>query len=334
MISLEKNQYRSIGITRRSEIKIMKKNKVAIIGAGAVGSSIAFDLIIQGICDEILMIDINEKKAASEALDLKHCMAYSKHTTKISAGNYSNCGDADVIIITAAAPYVQGQSRLDMLATAKKIVKSIIDPIMGSGFSGHFVVITNPVDIISYYVYQLSGLPKHKVIGTGTALDSARLRSILADLIGVESNSVQAYTIGEHGDSQMIPWSCVNIAGKSFADILKDNKERLGTANLDQILEETRRAGFEIAAGKGTTNYGIAATTVDIVKAVLNDENKIIPVSALLEGEYKQTDVYVGIPAIVNGKGVSEIVELHLTPEETEKFNQSVAIIKNYIAKL
>jgi len=334
MISLEKNQYRSIGITRGSEIKIMKKNKVAIIGAGAVGSSIAFDLIIQGICDEILIIDINEKKASSEALDLKHCMAYSKHTTKIKASNYTECGDADLIIITAAAPYIQGQSRLDMLATAKQIVKSIIEPLMASGFTGHFVVITNPVDIISYYIYKLSGLPKNKVIGTGTALDSARLRSILADLIGVESNSVQAYTIGEHGDSQMIPWSTVNIAGKTFADILIDNKDRLGTTDLNQILEETRRAGFEIAAGKGTTNYGIAATTVDIVKAILNDENKIIPVSALLEGEYNQTDVYVGVPAIVNGKGVSEIVELHLTAEETEKFDQSVTIIKDYIAQL
>lgn len=312
----------------------MKSNKVAVIGAGAVGTSIAFDLIIQGICNELLIIDINKPKAESEVLDLKHCTAYSNTSIKIKAGDYSECTDMDIIVITAAAPLIKGQTRLDMLETAKKITKSIIDPIMESGFNGHFIIVTNPVDIISYYVYKLSGLPKNKIIGTGTALDSARLKVFLADLIGVEANSVQASAIGEHGDSQFIPWSTVSIGGKSFEDILIDNKERLKSFNKENTLEEIKKSGWKIADVKGTTNYGIAATTVDIIKAILNNESKVIPVSALLEGEYGTNDVFVGVPAIINKTGISEIVELKLNYEETKAFNNSVDILKKYIAQL
>lgn len=312
----------------------MKANKVAVIGSGAVGTSIAFDLIIQGICNELLMIDINKPKAESEVLDLKHCAAYSNTSIKIKAGEYSECTDMDIIVITAAAPLIKGQSRLDMFETAKKITKSIIDPIMESGFNGHFIIVTNPVDIISYYVYKLSGLPKNKVIGTGTALDSARLKVFLADLIGIEANSIQAYTIGEHGDSQFIPWSTVSVGGKKFEDILIDNKQRLISFDKDHTLEEIKRAGWKIADIKGTTNYGIAATTVDIIKAILNNEGKIIPVSALLEGEYGFNDVYIGVPAIINKTGISEIIELKLSNEEYSSFSDSVSILKKFLSKL
>lgn len=312
----------------------MKINKVAVIGAGAVGTSIAFDIILQGICDELLMIDINKSKAESEVLDLKHCTGYSNSSIKIKCGEYSECSDADIVVITAAAPLIKGQTRLDMLSTAKKITKSIVDPIMQSGFNGHFVIVTNPVDIISYYVYKLSGLPKNKIIGTGTALDSARLKVLLADLIGVEAKSVQAYTIGEHGDSQFIPWSTASIGGKQFDDILLDNKERLYGFDPDVILEEIKKSGWKIADVKGTTNYGIAATTVDIIKSILNDESKVIPVSAFLEGEYGVNDVFIGVPAIINRNGISEIVELRLNDEEQSLFNNSVSIIKKYINQL
>ena len=312
----------------------MKINKVAVIGAGAVGTSIAFDIILQGICDELLMIDINKAKAESEVLDLKHCTGYSNSSIKIKCGEYSECSDADIVVITAAAPLIKGQTRLDMLSTAKKITKSIVDPIMQSGFNGHFVIVTNPVDIISYYVYKLSGLPKNKIIGTGTALDSARLKVLLADLIGVEAKSVQAYTIGEHGDSQFIPWSTASIGGKQFDDILLDNKERLDGFDPDGILEEIKKSGWKIADVKGTTNYGIAATTVDIIKSILNDESKVIPESAFLEGEYGINDVFIGVPAIINRNGISEIVELRLNDEEQSLFNNSVSILKKYINQL
>ena len=203
-----------------------------------------------------------------------------------------------------------------------------------SGFNGYFIIVTNPVDIISYYVYKLSGLPKNKVIGTGTALDSARLKVFLADLIGIEANSVQAYTIGEHGDSQFIPWSTVSVGGKNFEDILIDNKDRLKSFDKDLTLEEIKKAGWKIADIKGTTNYGIAATTVDIIKSILNNEGKIIPVSALLEGEYGIDDVYIGVPAIINKTGISEIVELRLNKEESASFNNSVSILKKFLSQL
>ncbi|MFA9382023.1 MAG: L-lactate dehydrogenase, partial [Acetanaerobacterium sp.] len=157
-----------------------KKVKIAIIGAGAVGTSTAFDLSIQGLCDEIVLIDINRDKAFAEALDMQHSVAYQSRTVTINPGSYEDCGDADIVVVTAAAPYTPGQRRLDMLEVSAKIIKSIIPPIMRSGFCGHFIIVTNPVDIISNYVYRLSGLPSNQIIGTGTALDSARLRGLIA----------------------------------------------------------------------------------------------------------------------------------------------------------
>ncbi|BBF43243.1 L-lactate dehydrogenase [Lachnospiraceae bacterium KM106-2] len=311
-----------------------RKNKVGIVGTGAVGASIAFQLTIQGTCDEILLMDINKKKAESEALDLTHCIEYLDRKVKICAGDYSECSDLDIIVITAALPLLPGQTRLDMMEGAANIIKSIVPPIMESGFKGHFVLITNPVDIMSYYTYKLSGLPKSHVIGTGTALDSARLKNFLAELVGVDTSSVQAYTIGEHGDSQMIPWSNVMVGGKSFYDILEDNKERFADVNLDQILTDVKQAGWEIVKGKGTTNYGIAATTCAIVKAILNDEDKVFPVSTLLEGEYGENGIYTGVPAIINANGVKEIVEIRLTEEEKNAFHKSAEVMKEYIEKL
>lgn len=311
-----------------------KKQKVAIVGTGAVGSSIAFQLVIQGVCDEIVLMDLNQRKAQSEALDLTHCIDFLDHKVRVTAGEYSQCGDMDIIIITAAVPLVLGQTRLDMLGSAQKIMKSIVPPIMESGFKGHFIIITNPVDIMSYYAYKLSGLPKSHIIGTGTALDSARLKNFLADLVEVDPRSVQAYTIGEHGDSQFVPWSNVLIGGKRFDDILEDNKERFADVDLNKFLEDTKRAGWVIAEGKGTTNFGIASTTVAIVKAVLNDENKIMPVSTLLEGEYGVDEVFAGVPCVLNQSGVKEIVEIRLNEEEKNQFDHSVQVIKEYIAQL
>lgn len=311
-----------------------KKQKVAIVGTGAVGSSIAFQMVIQGVCDELLLLDLNKKKAESEALDLTHCMEYLDRPIPVRAGEYSECGDMDIIIITAAVPLIQGQTRLDMMESASRIIRSIVPPVMESGFQGHFIVITNPVDLMSQLVYELSGLPKSQVIGTGTSLDSARLKHFLARLVGVDTKSVQAYTIGEHGDSQMIPWSNVMIGGKRFYDILEDNKERFPHVELNAFLQDTKRAGWVIAEGKGTTNFGIASTTVAIVKAILNDENKVIPVSTLLEGEYGVDGVFAGVPAILNQTGVKEIVEIHMTEEEQQQFADSIGIIKEYIQKM
>ena len=313
---------------------MIKKTKIAIIGAGNVGSSTAYNLMIQGLCDEIVLIDINKKKAYAEALDLQQCVEYINRTVNVSAGEYSDCGDADIIVITAALPLIPGQTRLDMTETASKIIKSIVSPIMESGFNGHFIVITNPVDIMSYYVYKLSGLPKNQIIGTGTALDSTRLKKSIADLIHVDIKSVQAYSIGEHGDSQIVPWSLLTAGGKSFKDILVDNFDRFGVVDLDELKKRTIKSGWEIAAGKGTTNYGISATTVGIILAIVNDENRIIPTSVLLDGEFGEHDVFVGVPAVINATGVKEILQIHLTNEELAGFKNSIRIIKDVISRM
>lgn len=312
----------------------LKTKKVAIVGTGLVGSSIAFSLINQGICDEIMMIDINVEKAKGEVLDLMDSMEYVNKYTNVKLGKYDDCTDVDIVIITASAPQGKIQSRLDILDASAKIVKSIVEPIMQSGFDGKFIVVSNPVDAMSYYVKELSGLPKNRVIGSGTALDSARLKKFIGELVNVDPKSVQAYSMGEHGDSQMVPWSHVYVGGKSFDKIIEDNKLRFGNVDLDEFVLKTARAGWEIYNRKGTTYYGIATTVVAIVKAILDNENKVIPVSAYLDGEYGQYDVYAGVPAVLNYNGIKEIVEIDLSEEEKEKFNASCSIIKKCIEKL
>lgn len=312
---------------------IINRRKVVIVGAGLVGSSTAFSLITQGICDEVMIIDINKNKAHGEMMDLCHCVEYLNRNVKVSEGEYKDCSDADIVVITAGAPPKPGQTRLDTLELSANIAKAIVEPIMASGFSGHFIVVSNPVDIIAYYVYKLSGLPKNQVIGTGTAMDSARLKHFIGQLIGVDPRSVQGYTMGEHGDSQMCPWSHVTVGGKRITDILSDNDE-YKDVNLDEIVQRVTRVGLEILEVKGTTCYGIATTVAGIIKAVMNDENKIIPVSTLLEGEFGEHDVFCGVPAILNRNGVQDVVEVHLTPEEEIKFKHSVSVIRDNIQRL
>lgn len=311
-----------------------KIRKVAIVGTGLVGSSTAFSLITQGICDEILMIDINKEKALGEVMDLKHCIEYLNRNTKIKVGDYEECSDVDIVVITAGAPPKPGQTRLDTLDLSAKIVESIVNPIMSSGFKGHFIIVSNPVDIIAHYVYKLSGLPKSNVIGSGTSIDSARLKNFIGDLFNVDPRSVQAYSMGEHGDSQMVPWSHVYIGGKPFNKVIEDNKDRVGEVDLDKLVLDTARAGWEVYNRKGTTYYAIASATVGIIKAIINDENKIIPVSTLLDGEYGEYNVFSGVPAILNSEGVKEVVEIDMTEEELIKFKISNEIIREYINKL
>ncbi|WP_066889016.1 L-lactate dehydrogenase [Clostridium nigeriense] len=313
---------------------VSKRRKVAIVGTGLVGSSTAFSLITQGVCDEVLLIDINKEKALGEVMDLNHCIEYLNRNTKIKVGSYEECGDVDIVVITAGAPPKPGQTRLDTLDLSARIAESIVTPIMKSGFNGHFIIVSNPVDIIAHYVYKLSGLPKSNVIGSGTSVDSARLKNFIGDIFNVDPRSVQAYSMGEHGDSQMVPWSHVYIGGKPFNKVIEDNKDRYGEVDLDKLVLDTARAGWEVYNRKGTTYYAIASATVGIIKAIVNDENKIMPVSTLLEGEYGEYDVFSGVPVVLNGEGVKEVVEIDMTEEELKKFKASNKIIREYIDKL
>jgi len=312
----------------------ISKRKVAIVGTGLVGATTAFSLITQGICDEVIMIDINTERAYGEMLDLQDSIEYLNRNVKIKTGTYEDCSDVDIIVITAGAPPKPGQSRLDTLELSAKICKSIVDPIMASGFDGIFIVISNPVDMITHYVQFLSGLPKNQVIGTGTAIDSARLKNMIAQLVHVDPRSVHAYSMGEHGDSQMVPWSTVTVAGKPFYDVIADNKELVGDVNLDELVLKTAKEGWEIYNRKGTTYYGIATACAGVIKAILNDENRIVPVSTLLEGEYGESGVYAGVPTILNRTGAADVLEIHMTPGELARFKESVAVIRENTNKI
>lgn len=312
----------------------IKRKKVAVVGTGAVGSTLAFDLVVQGVCDDLVLIDRNAEKAWAEATDLQHSLAYMNRNMLIRSGTYGDCGDADLIVVTAALPYVKGQTRLDLTEKTAGILKSIVGPVMESGFSGIFLIISNPVDIMSYLTYRLSGLPAGRVIGTGTALDSARLKYYIAGVMEVDPQSVQAFCMGEHGDSQTIPWSLATVGGKSFLDILADNRERLHAVDLGKIKEETALTSYRVMNAKGATTFGIASTAVEIMKTILGDENRVIPVSTLLNGEYGERNVYAGVPAVLNAQGVKELVECRLTPAELEEFRGSLATLRSYQAKL
>lgn len=312
----------------------IKNTKVAIVGTGLVGSSTAFSLVTQGVCDEVLMIDINNERAVGEAMDLNHSIEYLNRNTKVRAASYDECGDVDVIVITAGAPPKPGQTRLDTLDLSAKIVETIVNPIMKSGFKGYFIIVSNPADIIAYHVYKLSGLPKSHVLSTGTSVDTARLKNFIGELLDVDPRCVQGYSMGEHGDSQMVPWSHVTVGGKSFIKVLEDNKDRFANVDLDKLVQDTAQAGWEVYKRKGTTYYAIASATSGIIKAILYNENKIIPVSTLLEGEYGVSDVFAGVPVILNSEGVKEIVEIHMSDEEKNKFQNSINVIKEYIKRL
>ena len=224
----------------------------------------------------------------------------------------------------------ESNDRLKMLEPTKKVMKNIVEQIMNSGFDGHLIVVSNPVDIMTYYAYKISGLPSNQVIGTGTTLDTARLKYFIAEKIDVDPRSVHALVIGEHGDSEIIPWSAVRIGGKDIYSVVRDNCSRIGENPYDKIHQDTIKAGWEIFNRKGNTCYGIASSTVGIVKTILHNENKILPITTLLKGQYGQNDIFISVPTIIDRTGAKEIVEIDLTPQEYEDFQKSCHHIKSF----
>ncbi|OME95508.1 L-lactate dehydrogenase [Paenibacillus amylolyticus] len=311
-----------------------KSGKVAVIGAGLVGSSCAYSMINQSICREIMMVDRTYDRAVAQALDFSHCMDFTHNRTKVYAGTYADCGNMDVIILTAGANPKPGQTRLDILEEAESIAKDIVVPIMNSGFNGIFVVAANPVDIVTYMVWKLSGLPREHVIGTGTSIDSSRLKTLLSEVFSIDPRSVHGYALGEHGESQFVAWSHVTIGGKPIMHIMDQHKERFKHLDLEDIARKTKDAGWEIFTRKGSTQFGIGNALAHITRSILNDEHKIIAVSAILVGEYEQHNVCVGVPAIIGGNGIQEIIELNLDATEREKFNNSCEILSGNINRL
>ncbi|WEG14769.1 L-lactate dehydrogenase [Pullulanibacillus sp. KACC 23026] len=301
-----------------------KVNRVVIIGTGAVGCSFAYSLINQGVTEELVLVDFNTRKAEGEAMDLNHGMPFAPKPVRVWNGSYEDCKEADLVVITAGLPQKPGETRLQLVEKNTKIFKDIVKQIMDSGFNGIFLVATNPVDILTYVTWKESGLPKERVIGSGTVLDSSRLRYEVSQLIKVDTRNVHAVIIGEHGDTELPVWSHATIGIQS----LEDKKEVTKDA-LEEVFVNVRDAAYNIINRKGATFYGIGMSLVRITKAILFNENSLLTVSAYLEGQYGERDVYIGVPAIVNRSGVREIIELDLTPEEQEKFGHSVSVLKN-----
>jgi L-lactate dehydrogenase len=306
---------------------MVKVNRVALIGTGFVGSSYAFALLNQGITEELVLIDLNEAKAEGDAMDLNHGLPFSPSRTKIWYGSYADCSQADVVVITAGASQKPGETRLDLVEKNTKIFKGIVEQIMASGFDGIFLVATNPVDILTYAVWKFSGLPKERVIGSGTILDTARFRFLLGEYFDVDTRNVHAYIIGEHGDTELPVWSHADIAGTKISEWSK-NKQDYKPEDLDNIFVNVRDAAYHIIERKGATYYGIAMGLVRLTKAILQDENSVLTVSCYLDGEYGQKDIYIGVPAVVNHSGIRQVVELDLNDEEKQKFENSVNVLK------
>lgn len=312
-----------------------KDSKVAIIGAGNVGATTAYSIINQGLCEEVVLIDVNKDKAYAEALDMAHSVYFMNRNIKIYAGDYKDCSDADVVIITASAPMPKdSHSRLEMLAPSMNIMKSIVTSVMDSGFDGIILVISNPVDIMTYYAWKISGLPYRQVIGSGTNLDSARLCCELAKLYDLDAKSVSAFVCGEHGDSEFVVWNSATIGGKKIDDVFSDNAPRTGNTTKPGLLKMTSQAGWEIFNRKGNTCYGIAASATSIVKSILFNENQIYPVSVNVDGAYGLNGVFLSVPTIIDKTGAKEIVEIKLQPDEEEALKNSAQVLQSFYKEL
>ena len=304
----------------------MKKGKVVLVGTGFVGMSMAYSMLNRGGIEELILIDIDKNKTIGEEMDLSHGLPYAPQKMVIRAGDYDECKDAQIVVITAGLAQKPGQTRLELAEANAKIVKGITQSIMASGFNGIIIVASNPVDLMAYIVYKVSGLPKNQVIGSGTVLDTARLRYLIGNYLKISSKNIHAYIMGEHGDSSFVPWQHCYVGCKKVTDVMKDNKHPM--EDLQKIHEGVVNAAYEIIEKKKATYYGIGMALNRLVRAVMDDENSILTVSTYLNNQYGENDVYIGVPAIINRKGVRELIELELTQEEQEKLDKSCEIMK------
>ena len=308
--------------------------KVVLIGTGMVGMSYAYALLNQNACDELVLIDLDKERARGEAMDLNHGLAFSGSHMKIRAGEYSDCANADIVVICAGVAQKPGESRLDLLNRNTEVLRSIIGPVTESGFNGIFLVATNQVDIMTRITCALSGFNPRRVIGTGTALDTARLRYLLGEYFSVDPRNMHAYVIGEHGDSEFVPWSQAMLATRPILEICEASGGNCCQEDLDKISEEVRTAAQQIIKAKRATYYGIGMAMVRITKAIFGNESSVLTVSTMLRGEYGQHGVFAGVPCIVGRNGVRRVLPLNLSPEESEKFNRSCETLENSYREL
>ncbi len=310
-----------------------KAHKIAVIGAGGVGATTAYALMIQGIASEIILIDIDKNKAEGEAMDISHGASFVK-PVEVHAGDYSDCQDADIIIITAGANQRPGETRLDLVKKNTDIFKKIIPKITEYNQEAILLVVTNPVDILTYITLKLSKFPKNRVIGSGTVLDSSRFRSLLSKNCGIAASNIHGYIIGEHGDSEVAAWSLTNIAGTKLNDYCPICDKTCKEESREEIAKKVKNAAYDIIDRKGSTFYAVALAVARIVRSMLRNENTILTTSSLLEGEYDLNDVCLSLPSIINNTGIDKVLKLPLSSKEREDLMKSGEHLKEIIKKL
>ncbi len=312
---------------------MVNNRKCAVIGCGFVGATTAYTLTLSKLFSEIVLIDIDKKKAAGEAADLNHGLPFVA-PMEIYAGDYSDISDASIIIITAGANQKPGQTRLDLVRSNVKIFQSIVRNISIYNRDGIILVVTNPVDILTYVTLRISGFPSNRVIGSGTVLDTARLKYLIGRHLGVDYRNVHTFIIGEHGDSELAVWSSANISGVDLDQYCRSCGKSCDITSLYPIYEDVRNSAYKIIEAKGATYYAIAESVRRIVSAIVRDEDSILPVSSLVEGHYGLNDICLGLPSIIGKDGVRQVLEIALDESESARLHESAEKLKAVIDSL
>lgn len=307
--------------------------KAVVVGAGRVGSTFAYALLLNGLVGEIVLIDANRERAKGEAMDLNHAVPLS-HTMRIWAGDYPDCTAADVIMIAAGTAQRSGETRLDLVKRNAAIFKDIIPRITAYNTNGILLIATNPVDVLSYVAWKASGFPAQRVIGSGTVLDTARFRYLLGEHLGVDPRSVHAHVIGEHGDSEVPLWSLATVAGMRLDEFCCRENCDLGPEIRAHIFEQTRNAAYEIIQRKGATYYAVAVGLVRIVKSILHNQHTVLAVSSLAPDCYDIGNVYLSLPAVVGRAGVERVLHLPLNEQETKALHKSATVLRGVLGEL
>ncbi len=301
--------------------------KVAVVGAGFVGSTTAYTLMLVGLVSELVLIDINKEKAEGEVMDMNHGMPFVR-PVDIYIGDYRDCAGADIVIITAGANQKQGETRIDLVKKNTEIFKGIINQILKYNTDCILLVVTNPVDILTYVTYKLSGFPKNRVIGSGTVLDTSRFRYLIGQKVGVDPRNVHAYIIGEHGDTEVPTWSLANIAGIPMEKYCKNVDMCLGEPTRKEIFDNVKNAAYHIINKKGATYYAVALAVRRIVEAIVRNENSILTVSSLIEGQYGINDICISLPTLVNRQGIVNILDIPISDQELALLTKSASTLK------
>lgn len=307
----------------------IKKRKIMLVGTGFVGMSFAYSMLSEKGVDELVLVDVNEDKARGEQMDLSDGLVYADTKMKITAGTYADAADTNIVVLTAGAAQKPGQTRLDLVKINANITKGVCQALKDNNFNGILVVANNPVDIMTYVAWKESGLPKNHVVGSGTVLDTARLRHALSERLGFADSNIHAYIMGEHGDSSFVPWIHSYIGCKNLLEYLDENN--ISLSELQEIYIDVRDKAYKIIELKRATYYGIGLALKRIVSCILNNERAILPVSSYQNGEYGKEGYFIGTPSVVGSNGVEQIIRLHLNENDQQRFDHSFDTLKQTI---